>query len=86
MARGWESKSIESQLEDRGNVRKPPKRALTAEERTRAQEVQGLEMSRTSLERELSRTTAPARRSALEDALNHVSDAIKRLTDPNPGT
>jgi hypothetical protein len=79
MARGWESKAIESQLEDRANARKPAKRTLTAEERARTHELDGLLMSRANLERELSLTKAPVRRAALEDALGQISSAIKRL-------
>ena len=78
MARGWESKSVESQIEsagapaDRGDL-------LTPEQRALLQRRQGLEMSRRRVLQELAATTSPARRAALEPALAFLDAEIARL-------
>ena len=79
MARGWESKSVESQLQDRETVRKPSQHRLTAEEQSRARERHNLALSLTSLERELESTRAPARRAAIEQAMAHLREALDKL-------
>jgi hypothetical protein len=79
MARGWESKSVESQVEDRENARKGSTRRLTAEEQARARERHNLALSLTALERELESTRAPARRSAIEQAIAQLRAALDQL-------
>ena len=79
MARGWESKSVESQLEDREHARKGSARRLTAEEQARARERDNLALSLTSLERELASTRAPARRAAIEHAIAQLRAALDKL-------
>ena len=79
MARGWESKSVESQLEDRETVGKPSQHRLTADEQARAREQHNLALSLTSLERELESTRAPARRAAIEQAMAHLREALDKL-------
>lgn len=67
MARGWESKSIESQQDD---ARERPKRgrALTAEEQERKVRRREIELSLARVRDELSRATRPAHRAMLERA------------------
>ena len=79
MARGWESKSVESQIEDR---REPTPRGgdQTAQdqlERTRKRE--GIESSRRGVLRELEATKSDLRRRSLEAALKHLDDELSRL-------
>lgn len=81
MARGWESKSVESQqIEERG-PRAPGRRD---DERTR-QDVErdhrrrSLEMTRRSVARDLESSRSPVHRTALEYALKHLDDELSKL-------
>jgi hypothetical protein len=83
MARGWESKSIEEQ---RSNASDDVAKGSTADERHRAatQERAARERQRQSLhlQRELilsQRTSSPARRAALEDALKQIEAQIAAI-------
>ena len=78
MARGWESKSVESQQDagpkaDRGL-------AQTREELQRKQKREGIEMSRRRVLRELEVTRSEARRASLEQALAFLDQEIRRLS------
>lgn len=68
MARGWESKAVESQQEDAGRQRArgplPPR-----EDPARADRRRGLELSRARALADLQRATAPAHRRMLEAAI-----------------
>ena len=72
MARGWESKEVESQIEsaveERG--RKRPDRVLTADEVAREREREGLEHARDRVTTELANPHLhPRHRAMLESAL-----------------
>ncbi len=68
MARGWESKNVESQQEEAARSRQHVK-ALTPEEQARQTRRHGLELARTRAEADLQRATAPAHRTMLEQAI-----------------
>ena len=77
MARGWESKSVESQQEtgsrpDRGG-------ALTPEEREIRKKREGLELSRRRVLQEMAETRSDARRVYLEQALAFLEGEIAKL-------
>ena len=78
MARGWESKSVESQIEgadksaDRGA-------ALTPEERQRRQKLAGLELSRRRVLQELETTRSKVRYASLEQVLAFLDQEIEGL-------
>jgi hypothetical protein len=78
MARGWESKGVESQQDDakRTSERKP---VLSAEEQARLAQRQTLELSRARLSSDLSRATAPPHRAMLERALADLDAQLARL-------
>ena len=78
MARGWESKSVESQIED-AESRSNRREALTPEQRQIEQRRQGLELSRRRVQRELEATRSAARRAALEQALAFLDEEIRKL-------
>ena len=78
MARGWESKAVESQKED-GKGRRPKKRRLTEAEVEQNQKRESLEMSRRRIAQELSATTSELRRTSLEHALRHLDAEIAKL-------
>jgi hypothetical protein len=79
MARGWESKSVESQQEEaaRDRVRKP---ALTPEQRATEERRRTLELARTRAAEDLSRATAPHHRRMLEQAMAAIDAQLAQLS------
>ena len=75
MARGWESKDIESQQELREEARKPV-RVITAQD----QERHSLELTRKRVANDLDRATHPRHRQQIEGALAHLDAQLARLT------
>jgi hypothetical protein len=77
MARGFESKSVESQQSEAsfGRKRREPE---SAEDVERRQKRQSLEMSRGRVARELEGAKTPVHRSALENALRFLDDELKK--------
>ena len=76
MARGWESKSVESQ-QDQQPIEK--KSRPTVEDQERGAKRSSLELSRTRVLRELETASSPVHRSALENALKFLDDEIAKL-------
>jgi hypothetical protein len=80
MSRGWESKSVESQMEEaasrRGAARQTP---LTVEEIRLRSEIQSLELSRTRVLRDLEEARHLRRREQLEAALRHLNEKLSAL-------
>ena len=77
MARGWESKSVESQQAE--NVTGPGKRKLTAEETEREGKRQSLELSRARIQRDLENARTDVHRAALQNALTFLDDELRKL-------
>jgi hypothetical protein len=80
MARGWESKSVESQIEaaeERAALAKATK--LTAEEADRKQLRESLLLSRTRVMHDLETSKNPRSRASLEAALKHLDDKLAAL-------
>ena len=77
MARGWESKDVESQVADRKTVAensgKGPK---SAEDIRKEQERRGLVLSRTRILNDLAISKHPHQRKTLDAALSHVDKMI----------
>ena len=74
MARGWESKDVESQMEATGTGKaKVEKKEKTAEELAREQERRGLQLSRTRIMNDLQSATHANHRKSLEAALAHLA-------------
>jgi hypothetical protein len=81
MARGWESKDVEAQLEEKKAVpqtqdNKIPK---STEQIRREQERRGLQLSRTRILHDLESATHPNHRKSLEAALEHLDRKIADL-------
>ncbi|HXG59038.1 MAG TPA: hypothetical protein VNL91_08435 [Thermoanaerobaculia bacterium] len=78
MARGWESKSVESQIEEarQSTERRETPTREEIERRARRDE---LELSRRRIVRELSEATSPLRRAALEHALAHLDGELEKM-------
>jgi hypothetical protein len=84
MARGWESKSVESQIEDAGtrsnrSSTSSQDELLTAEQRAIWQKLQDLELSRRRVLQDLEMARSPVRRTALERALAFLDQEIRKL-------
>lgn len=80
MARGWESKNIESQQEE-AQRRRPAAAAVTPAAREKAARRRSLELARTRAAADLARATAPAHRSMLEQALAALDRQIGELAN-----
>ena len=78
MARGFESKSVESQQSEAFSVRTRRPRE-TAEEIDRRQKRESLQLSRARVSRELEGAKTPVHRSALENALRFLDDELKKM-------
>jgi hypothetical protein len=78
MARGWESKSVESQIEDGKNERGGSGSKRSLQDIEAQQRREGLENSRRGVLRELESAKSPLRRAALEQALKHLDEQLKR--------
>lgn len=78
MARGWESKSVESQIED-AESRKDRREVLTHEQREMRQKREGLELSRRRVLQEMETTRSEVRRASLEQALAYLDGEIEKL-------
>ena len=78
MARGWESKSVESQIEDR---RDPllPRINRSREDLERVRKRESLESSRRGVVRELENSRSSVLRTALEQALKHLDEELGKL-------
>jgi hypothetical protein len=80
MARGWESKSVESQIEDAEIRTRKSEIPLTIEEQRRRSELALLELNRIRVVNEIARASHPRHRETLQAALKHLDDKITSLT------
>jgi hypothetical protein len=81
MARGWESKSVESQMEAAESRRgTAAARAKTEEQIQRERERESLELSRKRVLKDIERATHPRYRMQLEAALRHLEQRIRELS------
>lgn len=80
MARGWESKDVEAQVE---SGQQPPghygNKTKSAEQLRRDQERTDLQLSRTRIAHDLESATHPNHRKSLEAALAHLDKKISDL-------
>ena len=81
MARGWESKDVEAQLEEKKAVPQTQDNKIqkSAEQVRREQERRGLQLSRTRILHDLESATHPNHRRSLEAALAHLDKKIADL-------
>jgi len=80
MARGWESKDVESQVEaTQAPEQKAPQGTKSAEQIHREQQRKDLQLSRTRIVNELASATDPNHRKSLEAALAHLEKKISEL-------
>ena len=79
MARGWESKSVEAQQEEASRPatrQAPPSR----EDRALTERRRSLELTRRRAVDDLSRATAPAHRTMLEQTIASIDEQLAGLT------
>jgi hypothetical protein len=80
MARGWESKDVEAQVETKeGNTSGSRHGAKTPEEQVRDLDIKDLQLSRTRIVNDLASATHPNHRKSLEAALAHLDKKIAAL-------
>ncbi|HEX2121514.1 MAG TPA: hypothetical protein VHL59_07720 [Thermoanaerobaculia bacterium] len=78
MARGWESKSVESQQFE-APARSEKRERPSAEEIERNRKRESLELSRRRVTNELAGARSEVHRTALQNALRHLEDELARL-------
>lgn len=80
MARGWESKSVEMQVESAAETRsRRAEPGPTAEQMAKVREIDGLELSRTRILNDLGRVENPRYKSVLRASLDFLDEKLKRL-------
>jgi len=81
MARGWESKDVESQVEtNQASQQKATAGPKTPEQIQREQQRKDLQFSRTRVLNDLAAATHPNHRKSLEAALAHLEKKIAELS------
>lgn len=81
MARGWESKDVESQVEaTQATQQKQASGPKTPEQIQREQQRKDLQLSRTRVVNDLASATHPNHRKSLEAALAHLDKKISELS------
>jgi hypothetical protein len=80
MARGWESKSVESQIES-AEGRSPPRKQpeLTAEQMARKAKRESIELDRKRVLRDLEAARHPRHRAMIQEALAHLDKLLAEL-------
>jgi hypothetical protein len=81
MARGWESKSVESQQSEDAERRKEQRTPLTPEERERKRKRESVELSRRRVLADLEAARSPVRRASLEQALAFLDEELRKLPE-----
>jgi hypothetical protein len=76
VARGWESKAIESQQEEAARQR-PRRPALTPEQRAQEERRRSLELTRARAADDLTRATSPHHRQMLEQMIRALDEQLK---------
>ena len=79
MARGWESKSVESQIEEREIPRYRQGDDAEREALSRRRKRESVELSRRRIMHELETSRSAVHRTALENALKHLDDELSKL-------
>ena len=79
MARGWESKNIESQQEEASRSR-PKAAGASPEQRATMARRSSLELARARAVADLDRATAPAHRAMLEQAIRALDEQLQSLS------
>ena len=79
MARGWESKSVESQIESAEANRSKSSQRPTPEQQEAGRERQRLELARAYLLQRIALAANPAHGHGLQQALKEIEEKLARL-------
>jgi hypothetical protein len=79
MARGWESKDVESQVANRENMAAPGKAPKTQDQAEKDRERANIELSRKHVLNDLETATNPNHKKTLEAALAHLDQQLQKL-------
>jgi hypothetical protein len=79
MARGWESKSVESQVEARDDLRKVRMPNRTPEQLEIERKSDGLLLQRVRVMREIESSSNARHRKTLEEGLKYLEDSLSAL-------
>jgi hypothetical protein len=80
MAKGWESKSVESQMEDAGAEKASgSKRPLTDDERKAQREQDNLKLSRAYVQHQIESSTNERYTESLRKALSEIEQKLAQL-------
>jgi hypothetical protein len=79
MARGWESKSVESQMESAQTESKPNDNSPTDEQKLARRERDGLLLARSRVMQQLESSTNDVYRQSLQQALRELDEKIAKL-------
>jgi hypothetical protein len=81
MARGWESKAVESQIEEAAESRKFNSTAvsLTPEQLSNQRQRESIELSRTRVLQDLASAKNPKYRKLLEESLQFLDEKLRSL-------
>jgi hypothetical protein len=86
MARGWESKSVEQQQEERSHTTKPAGAPISPGEQRHNRKREGLLLSRGRLVQELQTAANPRRRQMLEQSIAEVDRQLSSLQQVTAST
>jgi hypothetical protein len=79
MARGWESKEVEAQIESFEIRRAPAQKFISPEESERNRQRDSLQLSRTRVMNDLETANNPRYKSTLTAALKHLDEKLSQL-------
>lgn len=81
MARGWESKSVEGQIESYASDRRPsPKQQLSAEQLERQRQRESLMLSRKRVLHDIEESHNPRHLKILKDSLAYLDSKLAELS------
>lgn len=81
MARGWESKSVEEQVQEHQQKKENKKKQLTAEQLESRRKREVLLLSRSRVQKDLQASQNPRHRDQLNSALADLDSRIAELTE-----
>jgi hypothetical protein len=81
MARGWESKSVEAQMETVDGPRKGPKPPLTDDEKKARHERDSLKLSRAYIVHQIEASTSELYTKSLQQALSEIDEKLAKLVN-----
>lgn len=84
MARGWESKEVESQIEAaEARASQSKKKRISDEQVKRQRERESLELSRVRVVRDLASAVNPKYKEQLQKSLDHLDQKLAELNKPD---